>query len=90
MKVVAVYFMVFTFNTQVYFTLRAGGQTKQTMMMDSLFMWSVLIPVVFYLSYYTDLPVLWVYVLGQGTDLLKAFLSYHLLRKEKWVVNLTE
>ena len=90
LKVNSLFFIAFTFNTQTYFTLRAGGQTRQTMVMDSVFMWSVMIPTVYILDYHTAIPVVIVYMIGQGTEFLKGILSWYFFRKEKWVVNLTE
>lgn len=89
MKIMAFFFVVYMFNTQTYFTLRAGGQTRATMVMDSFFMWLVNIPVVYFFAYHTAIPVIFVYVIGQSTDFIKGFLSWHLLRREKWVANLT-
>ena len=89
MKVMALFFILYMFNTQCYFTLRAGGDTRSTMFLDSFFMWLFNIPLVYFLAYLTDINVLLVYIIGQSTDLLKAFLSISLVRKEKWVSNLT-
>ena len=63
--------------------------TERFELMDSCFMWAVNIPVVFILTYYTKLPYLTVYICGQLTDVIKLFFAYHLVSKEKWVVNLT-
>lgn len=89
LRIMAMFFMLYMFNTSIYFVLRAGGDTKSTLFMDSGFMWTLNIPIVMFLSYCTSLPVLVVYAIGQSTDLLKAVVSYYLLRKEKWVRNLT-
>lgn len=89
MVVMAIFFIVYMFNTQCYLILRAGGDTKNTMIMDSCFMWVFNIPVVLFLAYKTSIPVLLVYILGQSTDIIKSFIAYHMLRKEKWIVNLT-
>lgn len=89
LRVIALFFGLLVFNTSIYFILRTGGDTKSTLFMDSGFMWSLCIPIVAFLAYQTTLPVLFVYAFGQGCDIVKAFLSYHLLKKEKWLVNLT-
>lgn len=90
LRIMSLFFVLYMFNTQIYFTLRAGGDTKSTLFMDSCFMWALNIPLVMVLSYFTNLPVLVIYIVGQSTDLIKACLSYHLLKKEKWVKNLTK
>ena len=82
-------FWLYMATCQCYFILRSGGDMKHTLIMDSCFMWAVNIPVVFILTYYTKLPYLTVYICGQLTDVIKLFFAYHLVSKEKWVVNLT-
>jgi len=81
-------YWIYTFNCQCYFTLRAGGDTKSTMYMDSGFMWCVNIPLVICLAYFTKIPVYEVYIIGQLTDIIKGFVSFRMVRKEKWVRNL--
>ena len=88
LRVMAMFFVLYMFNTSCYFVLRAGGDTKSTLYMDSLFMWTFNIPLVALLSYFTTIPAIALYAIGQSTDLVKALLSYRLLKKEKWVRNL--
>lgn len=88
-RVMAIFFIIYMFNTQCYLTLRTGGDTKHTMIMDSMFMWVINIPIVMFLAYKTSIPVLFVYILGQSTDIVKSFIAYHMFKKEKWAVNLT-
>lgn len=89
LRIMALFFVLYMFNTSIYFILRAGGDTKSTLFMDSGFMWILNIPLVMLLAYHTNLHVLIVYAIGQSTDVLKACVSYYLLKKEKWVKNLT-
>lgn len=87
--IMSFFFILYMFNTQCYFILRTGGDTKNTMFMDSGFMWAVNIPIVYLLAYHTSIPVLYVYGISQGTDAIKAILAYRIIRKEKWAKNLT-
>ena len=89
LRIMALFFVLYMFNTSIYFILRAGGDTKSTLFMDSGFMWMLNIPLVMLLAYHTNLHVLIVYAIGQSTDVLKACVSDYLLKKEKWVKNLT-
>lgn len=89
LRVMSVLFWLYMFNTQCYFTLRAGGDTKSTMFMDSVYMWTINLPFVGLLAYYTNINIYLLYIAGQCTDFIKAILSFHLVRKEKWVRNLT-
>lgn len=72
-----------------YFTLRSGGQTFVTFLFDSFYMWVVSVPIAFFLSRFTALPIIPLYIICQGSDLLKCFLGAYLLRKGKWIQNLT-
>lgn len=83
-------FWIYMGSAQCYFTLRAGGDMKHTLILDSGFMWVVNIPIVAFVAYGTSLPYLWPYIIGQLTDFLKLAFSFRLVKKEHWVVNLTE
>ena len=74
---------------ECYFILRAGGDTKSTLFMDSMYMWAVNIPIVAAVTYLTKWPVFGLYLVGQSTDFFKLILAFRLVRKEKWVKNLT-
>ena len=90
LRVMAVMFWTYTANTQCYFILRAGGDTRSTLFVDSGFMWLVNLPLIGMLTYFTGLNIMQMYLIGQMTELAKLTLAYHLVRKEKWLVNLTE
>ncbi len=89
LSVMSLFYILYMFNTQCFFTLRTGGDTKNTMFMDSGFMWAINIPAVYFFAYHTSIPVIYVYCIGQSVDFLKAIIAYRIIRKEKWVKNLT-
>ena len=89
LKIMAVFFMLYMFNTECFFILRSGGDTKSTLIFDSCFMWVINIPLVVALSYLTDMNILMMYAIGQSTDILKAIVAISFIKKEKWVRNLT-
>lgn len=88
-RVMSMMFVIYMSTAECYFILRSGGDMKSTLIMDSVFMWVVNVPVVFVVAYYTNWPILAVYLAGQSTDFLKLLVSYALVKKEKWVKNLT-
>ena len=90
LRVQAVLFWIYMGSCQCYFTLRAGGDMKHTLIMDSGFMWFINIPIVGFVAYGTSLPYLWPYLAGQLTDFFKLLFSFYLVRKEHWLVNLTD
>ena len=83
-------FWIYTLNCQNYFILRAGGDTKSTLITDSCFMWFINIPILAILAYMTDLNIFIMYFLGQCTDLIKLCVSLYLVKREKWVINLAK
>ena len=76
-------------NGQSFFILRAGGDTKSTMLMDSIFMWVVNLPVVGAFAYLSSYNVYLIYIAGQATDLIKLVFARRLIKKEGWLQNLT-
>ena len=77
------------FTNATYFTLRSGGQTMVTFVFDSGFVWACLIPVSFCLSRFTAMPILPLYLICQGLDVLKCALGGYMLKKGLWIQNLT-
>lgn len=55
----------------IYFTIRSGGHTVITMFYDSIFCWVVQYPIAFLLSRFTDLSVVWIYVVIRSVMLVK-------------------
>lgn len=88
-RIYAAFYLVYAVNSQAYFTLRAGGDTKHVLMMDAGIFWFVNLPVVGLAAYCTDWSVFGLFIAGQMTDLVKFLVSSHLLSKETWVQNLT-
>ena len=79
---------IFGFVNAAYFTLRAGGKTVITFFFDSAFMWVATIPVVFALSRYTGMGIVWIYLICQLTDLIKCVIGFVLVRKGVWIQNM--
>ena len=79
---------IFGFVNAAYFTLRAGGKTVITFFFDSAFMWVATIPVVFVLSRYTGMGIVWIYLICQLTDLIKCAIGFVLVRKGVWIQNM--
>ena len=89
-RVQSIFFVVYTLNVQTFFILRSGGDAKSTLILDSGFMWLFTIPVLGLISYFTNINIYLMYALGQSSEFVKLVLSATLLRREKWVVNLTD
>lgn len=89
LKIKGCFFWIYMFVTQCYFIMRAGGDTKSTFIMDSCFMWTVTIPIVYIVTYLTSLNVIAIFLINQLTDIIKLLVANYFLRKEKWVKNLS-
>lgn len=78
------------YTTSAYFTLRSGGKTLVTFLFDSLFVWVVIVPIAFCLSRFTAVPIVPLYIICQGTDLLKCALGYIMIKRGDWIQNLAQ
>lgn len=68
-----------------YFTLRSGGQTMVTFLFDSVFVWLCLVPLAFILSRFTALPIVPLFFICQGTEIVKAAVGRYMLNRETWM-----
>ena len=72
----------------IYFTLRSGGRTIITFIFDSVFMWVVTVPLAYVLSRYTDLYVVWVYVILTVAEWLKCIIGFLMVKRGIWINNI--
>ena len=73
-----------------YFTLRSGGKTAVTFIFDSGFMWVIAVPIVFILSRFTSLSVLYLYTICQSLNFLKCLIGFYFVKKGSWIKNIIE
>ncbi len=78
-----------SYTNATYFTLRSGGQTLVTFLFDSCFVWTVCVPLAFCLSRFTDMDIVPLFLICQGTDLIKCVIGMYMIRQGKWIQNLT-
>ena len=78
-----------SYTNATYFTLRSGGQTMITFLFDSCFVWGICIPLAYCLSRFTDMPIIPLYAICQGTDLVKCIIGAAMIKQGKWIQNLT-
>ena len=89
-RVVSCMLSIYMCSAQCYFILRAGGDTVATLLMDSCYMWTVNIVVVGLLTYTTNFNIFQLYLSGQATDVVKMGIAFYLVKRGKWLVNLTK
>ncbi len=79
----------YSYANASYFTLRSGGQAMVTFLFDSCFVWCVCVPLAYCLSRFTDIPILPLYFIVEGTDLIKCALGAYMIHKGTWIQRLT-
>ena len=73
-----------------YFTLRSGGKAFITFIFDSGFMWVVSVPLAYCLVHFTGLPILWIYAICQGINLVKCLIGGILVKQGSWIRTIVE
>ena len=73
-----------------YFTLRSGGKTIITFIFDSVFMWTLVIPLATILSKHTTLGIALVFLLVQCMELLKAVIGFFMVKSGIWLNNIVD
>ena len=86
----AAYLPILSYVHSAYFTLRSGGRTGITVLFDCVFSWLVLVPTAYLLASHTTLPILAVFAIVQGTEILKAAVGAVLLKKGIWLRNIVK
>ena len=71
-----------------YFTLRAGGKTAFTFVFDSVYIWTLSVPLAFVLTRFTRIPILPIFLALEGLEMVKCVLGWYLVKKRIWVKNL--
>jgi len=68
-----------------YFTLRSGGKTFVTVLFDSCFVWCVTVLTATILINTTNLPILPLYAICQGLNIIKCIIGITLVKKKIWI-----
>jgi putative MATE family efflux protein len=89
MMIISGIFMAFNaFSHSSYFCIRAGGNVVSTFIMDSGFMWLVVIPTVLIFTHCTNVNIITLYCIGQGCEVIKIFFAIYLFKKTNWTKRL--
>ncbi len=88
MRIGALAMPVDAFANATYFTLRSGGKAFITFLFDSGFVWLVAVPVVFALSEFTALSILYLYAVGNFLSIIKDILGFIFVKKGSWAKNI--
>ncbi|MDO5702881.1 MAG: MATE family efflux transporter [Lachnospiraceae bacterium] len=88
-RVSAVYMPMIAFLNASYFIIRSGGKTFITFLFDSVFCWAVTIPTAWILAYRTSLPILPVFIIVQGVEVIKVMIAAQLINRGIWIKDIT-
>lgn len=80
---------VYVYNVCIFFTLRAGGDTFSTMLMDSGFLWCVGVLLSTLISMFFPVSLVTLFTIVESCDLLKLFVATYFFKKGKWAKNMT-
>ncbi len=80
----------YAFANATFFTIRSGGKTLLTMLFDSGLLWTVSVPLAWFLSRHTSLQILPLYAIVQSITLLKCIMGYFFVRSDLWMDNLVK
>lgn len=68
--------------------LRGGGDTRFCLFLDTFCQWAVGIPLGLLGAFVWELPLLWVFVLIMGEEMIKIFFCIYRMRSKAWIQNL--
>ncbi len=87
-KTCAIFIPVHSFANSTYFTIRSGGKTLVTFLMDSVFIMCINVPIAFLLYYVFDLSIWIIFPIVQSIDIIKVIVGLALVKKRVWVNNI--
>ena len=90
MRISACYMPMMSFLHATYFTIRSGGKTVITFLFDSVFVWTIAVPVAYCMSRFTDINVHHIFIIVNGCDLIKCIIGYVLVKKGVWLNNIVD
>ena len=91
-KLIIIYATLLVFNClsiTCYYTLKVGGKTLLTLILDTGSLFILYVPISFILALCTNLDILYVYLIVRSLDILRTIVGFILVSKKTWLVNLT-
>ena len=88
-RIAACFLPILAFNNASYFIIRSGGKTLITFLFDSCFCWIATIPTAYFLTHYTQVPILPLYAAVTAIELIKVGIGAFLVNKGIWIRDIT-
>ena len=88
---IAVYSLIMpahAFANAAYFTLRSGGQVFITVLFDSVYTWTIVVPIATVLGHFTGMNIYWLYLCCQSLEIVKGIFGLVLVKHGSWVKQL--
>lgn len=89
-KISAIMMPVSGFLHATYFTIRSGGKTVITFLFDSFFLWVFAVPFAYLLIYKTGVSIYMAFFLVEGTNIIKSFIGWLIMRSGTWIETIVE
>ena len=86
----ALFMPLYAYENSSYFTIRSGGKTWITFAFDSLYTWTIPIPLLMILVRFTDMSLLPLFACVQCTSLIKCIIGFLMVRSGFWINDLTK
>ena len=81
---------MFAFTNSAYFTLRSGGKTGLTFLLDFIFTWVIQIPAAFILCYKTSMDFRLLFAIVTYLEVIKIIIGTVLVKSNLWIQNIVE
>ncbi len=75
-------------NGTIYSIIRSGGLVITAFLMDSIYNWTITIPIMVFLILGSDLDIVIVFIIIRIIESLKIISSIYFYRRKKWIKNL--
>ncbi len=89
LRINSLFYGFISLNVAFYYILRIGGDVKASFVMETGYVWFLLLPVALLLALVIKPGILIFYLVVQTLELVKIGLGYYYFRSERWVRNLT-
>ena len=88
LRVTGVLMPLFGLCHSLYFTIRAGGRTFITFLFDSAFLMVIGVPLAYILTRYTNMDIVSIFAICEGTALIKVFIGFAISASGIWMQNI--
>ena len=89
-RIIVCFMPIHAFLHALYFAIRSGGKTFITFLFDSVYLWVIAFPFAYFISHYTSVDIIPMFIFCQAIDLIKVLIGFLIYRSGIWARNITE